>query len=59
MVINGRTGFEIRSREDDERESAVCEEGKRRYVGWEVVAEVMGNIASTGGVELAEASRWK
>jgi len=59
MVINGRTGFEIRSRRDDEWESAVYEEGERRYRGWKMVAEIMGNIVKAGGVKLAESARWK
>jgi hypothetical protein len=59
MVINGRTGFEIRSRKEDEAEGAVCEEGERRYSEWETVAEVMGDIAKVGGVQLAELARWK
>lgn len=33
MVINGRTGFEVRSRNDDEVESKISEEGERRYAG--------------------------
>jgi hypothetical protein len=58
MVINGRTGFEVRSRYNDEVESKISEEGERRYAGWEVTREIMEALAN--GVESGkgESVRW-
>lgn len=46
MVIHGRSGFELRSRDEDVMESAKSEEGARRYGAWEVIAEVLKDLAS-------------
>ncbi|PVH81523.1 alpha/beta-hydrolase [Cadophora sp. DSE1049] len=45
MVINGITGFDLRSQEDDTIDSAASEEGVRRYEGWEAIADVMQKLA--------------
>ena len=51
MVIEGRKGFDLRSRMEDEVESVLSEEGERRYKAWEVVEEVMQDLSkSEGGV---------
>jgi hypothetical protein len=57
MVINGRTGFEIRSR-DDEVESKISEEGERRYAEWEVTREIMEALATGGESGRGENMRW-
>jgi hypothetical protein len=49
VVIEGRAGFDLRSRREDEEKSGLAEEGERRYKGWEAIWEVMNDIA--GGVE--------
>jgi hypothetical protein len=49
MVINGRNGFDLRSRKEDVEESMLTEEGERRYVAWETMMELMGGIASEQG----------
>jgi len=59
MVINGRKGFEIRTRREDELESAINEEGKRRYAGWEVIGEIMADLVNSNGVEGAVEVKWK
>jgi hypothetical protein len=59
MVINGRTGFEVRSRREDEAESDISEEGERRYVGWEVIGEIMRDLVNEGGVRKGEDVKWK
>lgn len=45
MVVNGRTGFEIRSRDYEELETKISEEGGRKCAGWEVTREIMGALA--------------
>lgn len=57
MVINGRTGFELRTREEDVVESEVSEEGARRYKGWGAVREVMQDLAKEKGIVKAEEAR--
>jgi hypothetical protein len=52
MVINGRSGFEIRSRREDEME------GERRYVGWVVIEEIMRDLVYEGGVRKGGV-KWK
>lgn len=58
MVINGRTGFEVRSRNDDEVESKIIEEGERRYAGWEVTREIMEALAKGDDSGRGENVRW-
>ena len=58
MVINGRTGFEVRSRYNDEVESKISEEGERRYAGWEVTREIMEALANEGESGRGESVRW-
>jgi len=53
MVINGRTGFEVRSRREDEVASAISEKGQRRYTGWEVIGEILGDLMKRDGVRKA------
>lgn len=59
MVINGRTGFEVRSRKEDEAESAISEEGERRYVGWKAIGDIVGDIVRSSGVKTGEDVKWK
>ena len=59
MVINGRTGFEIRTRRKDELESALSEEGVRRYAGWEVIGEIMEDLVKRDGLGRATDVKWK
>jgi hypothetical protein len=59
MVINGRKGFDLRSRKEDVEESRLSEEGERRYVAWETMMEVMDGIAREQGVAKGEAAMWK
>jgi hypothetical protein len=59
MDINGRTGFEVWSWKEDEVEIAMSEEGERRYVGWEVIGEILGGIVKSHGVKAAEDVKWK
>jgi hypothetical protein len=59
MVINGRNGFDLRSRKEDVEESKLSEEGERRYAAWETTIEVMSDIAREQGVVKGEAVMWK
>jgi hypothetical protein len=59
IVINGRTGFEVRSRSQDEAESMISDEGERRYVGWAAIREILTDIVKSDGVEAAEGMKWK
>lgn len=57
MVFNGVDGCSLRSRVEDERLSAVAEEGERRYKGWEAIAEVFEGLAKEKGSVEAEQVR--
>lgn len=57
MVIDGRKGFELRTRSEDEAESKWAEEGERRYKGWEVFEEVMVDLVEERGIEGAARAR--
>jgi hypothetical protein len=59
MAINGRTGFEIRSKREDEAESGISEEGERRYREWGVIGEIMGDLVRDHGLGRVQEARWK
>ncbi|RFU34812.1 hypothetical protein B7463_g1562, partial [Scytalidium lignicola] len=44
MIINSSSGFELRTRKEDEEKSKVSEEGERRYKQWEVIREIMRDM---------------
>ena len=58
MVFNGVNGCSLRSKKEDEIMSANAEEGKRRYAGWDTIAEVFDDLAKgQKGVVAAEQAR--
>jgi hypothetical protein len=46
MVVSGREGWVVKSREVDEVESKEAEEGERRYRCWEVLGDVMRDLVT-------------
>lgn len=57
MVIEGRKGFDLRTRKEDEAQSRLAEEGERRYKAWETFQEVMSDLVHERGATRAAAAR--
>jgi hypothetical protein len=51
--------LEVWSWKEDEVEIAISEEGERRYVGWEVIGEILGGIVKSHELKAAEDVKWK
>lgn len=60
MVVSGRDGWRVKSREADKVESKDAEDGERRYRCWEVLEDVMRDLidGERGEVKGEEAS-WR